>query len=376
MIGLLTSSAGLGRAARLLTDELRRLDYQVRCRDVTLCFRSESDIPYAGSATFESRNQIGNSGVAIVVLPPPQFLAALAFVGSGLIRNRYVIAYWVWELAKMPDSWKASLPYVDEVWVPSRFVALAVASLTQKPVRIVPYPIRDVGDLTPMHRANFGIRDDSVVVVFMYDPNSTIERKNPMAVIEAFKLATDRSDRCELVIKINHTARTAHEAEKLRAIAGDDSRIHIISGVLEQAEVFGLIQLSDIVISLHRSEGFGLLLVEAMLLGKPVIATGWSGNTDFMNDENSILVDFDLIPVGGSRHVYNIADAMWADPNVAVAAARLRELIHDEARRRDLGRRGQQAIREWIQPAAWVNGLGPEYRRLATRTDPSSQLRS
>src|SRR5262249_38797184 len=147
----------------------------------------------------------------------------------------------------------------------------------------------------------------------------------------------DRSDKCELIIKVNRMPAASFEETRLRAAADSDSRIHIVSGAFEQAEVFGLIEFSDIVVSLHRSEGFGLLLAEAMLLGKPVIATGWSGNMAFMNDANSVLVDFDLVPVGSSTPVYNIPNATWANPKVAMAAARLRELIYDEAGRRELG---------------------------------------
>jgi glycosyltransferase involved in cell wall biosynthesis len=376
VVGLFSSSRGVGAAARLLADGLKQSGYLVRCCDFGPYVKLFREVDYDGAVTEDAI--VGDTpGVAIFVLQPPHFAMALAVLGRERLRHRYIIVHWAWETTRIPDSWRDSLRYVDEVWVPTSFVASAVAPFTTKPIRVVPYPISEPARIVPISRAELGLRADSVVSLFMYDPNSTVERKNPEGAISAFKQAANGVKPAELVIKANSSKANSlrkrnTDVDHRRELAGDDPRIHVISAVMDHAAVLGLIELADIVISLHRSEGFGLLMVEAMMLGKPVIATGWSGNMDFMNEDNSMLVDFELVPSRVVRGPYTVPGAEWAEPNIETAAARLRELIDSEALRRDLGERGRRSIRQWIQSTRRDEVWGATYRHLAARAEGES----
>ena len=219
---------------------------------------------------------------------------ALWTLGRARVRGRRIIGYWAWELPRLPDDWNASFRYVHEMWVPSTFTRDAVAAATDKPVHVVPHPIPDVAP-TPNMRGKLGLPADALVVLNVFHLGSAFSRKNPLASVAAFRKAFgDARDRI-LAIKLINNGGPDARRELDAAIAGA-SNIRVIEGMLPEADMAGLMDAADIVISLHRSEGFGLVPAQAMALGKPVIATAWSGNLDFMRKDNSALVSLLVDP--------------------------------------------------------------------------------
>ena len=284
-------------------------------------------------------------GVPLIVhANAPQLAAALLGLPRALVRNRRVIGYWAWDLPVVPAGWRVGLGFVHDVWVPSRFTERALGPLvTQAPggartLRRVAHPVA----LHPprpsaLGRADFGFAPDTIVVLTCFSLASSFERKNPLGTIAAFRTAfADRADRL-LVIKITDAEHFPADLARLRdAIDGHDN-IRLDTRLLPAADVHAMMACADIVLSLHRSEGFGLVPAEAMLLGRPVIATGWSGNMDYMTASSAALVGYRLIRAVDPRGVFAAPGAMWAEPNHNEAVAQLRRLAGDPAARAALG---------------------------------------
>ncbi len=256
--------------------------------------------------------------------------------GSNLFEGRYNIGYWPWELTSLPESWRWVFDLVDEIWASSDFLANVYASLTDKPVYLVPFYL-NVPDVTEVPLQQFGLTGEDFVFLTMFDFNSYMARKNPQAAIAAFQAAfPDRSGPERLLIK---TLNAHAHPGALRAIEeqlGDDDRFVLIDGPFSRAEIAGLIAATDCFISLHRAEGFGRVIAEAMLLNTSVVATDWSGNVSFLDRDNGYPVDYTLRPVLPGEYVFS-EGSQWAEPSVADAARQLRlarqNLLDDGERR-------------------------------------------
>jgi len=210
----------------------------------------------------------------------------------------------------------------------------------------VPHPLA-VAPPVPaaLRRAAFGLPDDALVVLVAFNLASSFERKNPLAAVAAFRAAFGaRADRL-LLLKVGNAGHAPADFERLAAAVADAPNIRLETRTLPVADAHALTAAADIVLSLHRSEGFGLVPAEAMLLGRPVVATGWSGNMTFMDDSCAALVDYRLVPARDPRGVYAVPGATWAEPDIAHAAEWLRRLGDDPGLRARLGPAGQVAAR-------------------------------
>jgi glycosyltransferase involved in cell wall biosynthesis len=355
IVGPLRAITGVGEGARLCHDALARLGVPVSALDITPLFRTP-DFEFDAPGLAPSRD---GEGTLVVHVNPPQFMAALGALGRAGIGSRKVIGYWVWELPRVPDWWRASLRYAHEIWTPSEFAAAAVrpdAAPRGIPVRVVPHPVQ-VPVCAPLGRAHFGIPADAFVVFMLFHMGSGMERKNPLAGVRAFRAAFGDSPRARLVLGVKNREDDPEGYRSLLAEIGNAANVAILEQKWSREELNALIQCVDVVLSLHRSEGFGLILAESMLLGRPVVATGWSGNADFMNAENSFPVRSTLVPVRDEGGYYQGSRQMWADPDEAEAAEFLRRLaadpdlgrrIGERARRDALERFGTERYREWI----------------------------
>lgn len=268
--------------------------------------------------------------------------------------DRYTIALWAWELPEILDYTLAQLPRVDELWVLSSFVAEAFRTVTDIPITVIPSVVPEL-TATP-NRARFGLPEDALVVLFTFSASSSDARKNPWGVIEAFRQAfgpEERGTSAHLVIKAIDLdifpELAAHLAEEVASVNG-----MLISGDLTRPEMDSLLASCDIYMSLHRSEGFGLGMAEAMTLGKAVIATGYGGNTDFMPPGSAATVGYRIrtITEGDHRFGPRFADwyrpgQLWADPNVTQAGRWLRRLADSPALRSSMGAKAIEAIRAW-----------------------------
>ncbi len=282
---------------------------------------------------------------------------------AGYLKGHFNIGYWAWELSEFPREWAKSFGYLDEVWTPSRFTRDAVASSSPIPVRVVPHAM-DLNSSfdSRVDRSKFGLQSDSFVFLFYFDFESYLERKNPLGLIEAFKRAFGPRQDVLLLIKSVHG--TAHpEALKLLQKAADGSNVRIFDTILSRNDKHELMMAADCYVSLHRSEGFGLTMAEAMMCGKPVIATAYSGNVDFMSDEDSFLVPYRTVTIKRSCGPYK-AGCHWADPDLDCAADAMRLV---EANRESAAERGliaQNKVSKLLHPATIATSVRSRLEEL------------
>ena len=296
-------------------------------------------------------------GIAVFHVNPDILNLVLGAIGRHRLNKRRIVGCWYWELETIPRKWRHTLRCVDEVWAPSRFIADAIGkALPGKPVYVMSLPVNRDVPTTPRHDPlpQFAGRP---LVLFAFDVRSTVARKNPAAVVEAFRRATVNNPDAVLVLKANCEAAWPPAREYLENIVGGAPNIHIMREVLSGDGMRDLVARADVVMSLHRSEGFGLLMAEAMLAAKPVIATGWSSNLDFMTPECSVLVDYKLVPVKDPQNIYNRYGARWAEADVDQAAAALRRLLEDPAERQRMGQAARAHAMQHFSPENWLRSL-------------------
>lgn len=292
-------------------------------------------------------------GPMVIHLNPRELIQLVGLYGRAPFHGRRVIGYWAWELEAVPRAWSAAFRYVDEVWTPSNFVAEAVrtAAPERVPVRVFPHLVSLLPTGSP-DRARYSL-PDGFVVLTSFDMRSGFVRKNPLAALAAVRRAAELSGVpatlvCKVVGRDGAPALFA-ELEAEAAAAGD---LVLVTDWLSGAAMADLIASADAVISMHRSEGFGLLLAQGMLAGKPVVGTAWSGNLDFMDRDCARLVDYDLVPVEDSQGLY--AGGHWAEPDVEDAARQLARLMEQPGERAALGAAAAAAIREKLDPGKWA----------------------
>lgn len=326
--------SGIRQAALATKKSLEGAGVATSCRDVPVDVASK-----AGTRT----DWLGLEIYPITLLtnaPTPHFVTA--YERSGLFRQNdvYRIAYWYWELETIPEEWVQLAPLIHEIWAPTEFVAAAMLSRMPVPVYQMA-PGVEIGEVERIPRAALGIPEDHCVFLFAFDLHSQIRRKNPHGVIRAFQQAFTPDDKVTLVIKATGGERTPDFAELEQIAHG--ANVVLIHRLLSRSASLGLIQLCDCFVSLHRSEGFGLGMAEAMLLGKPVIATSYSGNLDFMNSENSMLVDYRRVEITESHGNYTKGN-FWADPSIDQAASYMRQVFENRAAAAALGARAQMEM--------------------------------
>ena len=284
----------------------------------------------------------------IFYLNADEMQSALTYLGPGFFEGRYNIGCWAWELSSFPDEWCGAFNLVDEIWALSRFTQQAIAEKANCPVLWMPLAVELVGTVR-LSREYFGLPTNKFLFLFFFDFRSYINRKNPGAVVEAFKKAFGEapSQDVSLVIKINGKEGHAEEYEDFRQkLEAFGKNAILIDKVMDDREIKELLRVCDAFVSLHRSEGFGRGLAEAMYLGKPVISTGYSGNLDFNNEMNACLVDHMLIPVKKGEYPYGKGQ-FWADPDLDQAAWYMRRLVRDLSYARQLGKSGENYIKTY-----------------------------
>ncbi|HEY3606909.1 MAG TPA: FkbM family methyltransferase [Pseudonocardiaceae bacterium] len=279
-----------------------------------------------------------------------------------LVADRHVIGLWSWELAEFPDWMATSFADVDEVWTISEFCRAAIAANAPVPVRVFPVPVRD-----PLRGTTLPVRPASstTTFLFVFDYNSIFERKNPLAAVRAFQSAFGAADDVRLIIKSINGEQHQGDREKLRLAVAEEPRITLLEQYLDADEVGALFTRADCYLSLHRSEGFGLTVAEAMIRGLPVIATDYGGSAEVLTPDTGWPVGYDLVPVGPGCYPYP-PDAVWAQPNLDAAVAALRAVVADpeDARKRGaLAREHLLATRSPAAASAWVAARVADARR-------------
>jgi glycosyltransferase involved in cell wall biosynthesis len=279
------------------------------------------------------------------------------------LTSRHVVGRWAWELPELPETWRRAGAGLTEIWTPSAFVADAVSRGTGKPVRVVP-PAFAPADAAPFDRERWGLPADGRVFAFMFDHNSTLARKNPLGLIEAFTTAFDGNGEATLLVKALNAGRDRTGAAVLLDAVRAHPSVRLFSGLLSLGGRNALLAGCDCYVSLHRSEGFGLTLAEAMAYGRPVIATGFGGNLDFTDDETAYLVRSRPAAVGDGVPIYP-PEAEWAEPDLDHAAELMRRVLADPGEARERGEAGRARVRARHAPDVVGAAVGDELERLA-----------
>ncbi|HET9058892.1 MAG TPA: methyltransferase domain-containing protein [Acidimicrobiales bacterium] len=338
--GYFTTESGVGELGRLTIATVREAD-------LPLSTYLESSSVSRQAHPFDGRAD--DYDVNLICVNADELPNFARRVGRTFFDDHYTIGLWAWELEQFPEAFSAAFDHVDEVWGISSFVRDAIAATTNKPVFAFPLPILDplpgVGTSSaglPPSKASFDL-PDSFTFLYCFDLLSIFERKNPLGLVEAFKRAFTRDEGPILAIKVlNSDLEPASMRRLLDAVAGRED-IKVIDGYLDHDLNRALMQAADCYVSLHRSEGFGLTMAEAMAMGKPVIATGYSGNLDFMDDETSYLVSWrpGFVPFGCQPYP---AGARWAEPDLDHAASLMRRVYDRPAEAEAIGARARESV--------------------------------
>ena len=267
------------------------------------------------------------------------------------------IGYWAWELEQFPQGWERGFAGLDQLWCPSSFTAASLGLRSPVPVTTLPHlPDWSRAERLRALRATRSPGNRPFTCLFAFDFWSTVGRKNPYGVIEAFQLAFPRRSgwlskvpEARLVLKLASSSQFPQATQALQDRVAIDPRITLISEHLPADEFDALYASTDVLVSLHRAEGFGLSMAEAMAAGIPVVATGYSGNLDFMPPGSAELVPYQRVPILRTEGDYR-AGSLWAEPDLDAAAGALRRLAQDAAHAAALGERGRQAVSELLAP--------------------------
>ncbi|MFA9439054.1 glycosyltransferase family 4 protein [Uliginosibacterium sp. sgz301328] len=379
VIGYLGAAMGLGVSVRMLVQVLREAGHDVVGLDIdglagVQRARVAHDIPLVSSV--EQLPFRHNIMCAAVQTLPAFLLRRL----SGLLAPRFRnAAYVFWELPAIPRALRPALALFDATLAGSQFTKQAIeTSVSGSRSFLMTHALpRDLYIAARSDvRRRFGLPEDAYLFCASFDLFSGVQRKNPEALIEAFTRAFPPQQRdAHLVLKCNGDPALARASPLMRRLLQrviDDGRVHLIIETLDYADVMGLYGACDAYLSFHRAEGLGLGAMEAMWLGLPVIATGYSGNMDFMNARNSILLPYRLVSTAGAEWHYSPAfcgrAAQWADVDVAEAAQAMRRLHDDANLGRLLGARARRDIAE-LQDVAWTAPWLPQLQRALDERD-------
>jgi len=348
LVGYLSKGLGLGEAARALRDQTRHFELPVAEFPY---WRSASPTEHPVSPPFHLPYQSN-----LVVITADQVRYLLAETPPALWIDHFNVGYWFWELEHVPERMVSAASVFDEIWVATEFVRGALERVLDKPVRLVPLPVRSLWE-NAAPTSSGGVASEPCRFLVTLDLNSVIARKNPVAAIDAYQLAfpVEVPGGPSLLVKTLNGHLHPAEVHSLRRRTVHRSDIEVRDEVLSRSDQDALIASSSCLVSLHRSEGLGLHLAEAMALGVPVIATGYSGNLDFMNNSNSRLIDYELVDIDNAGPYTGCGK--WAEPDVEAAARAMQELEGDRRYRMRLSEAARDSIRSYSQEAEISLGI-------------------
>jgi len=336
VLGFFTAEHGVGEAARVLVRTLQNAGVAVSTIDYT-------DTQSRREHLYECDN-VSRNKVLFASINSDQLTVARDRLGREFFTDRYVIGQWFWELEEAPHWFGPAFGLVNELWAPTRFIETMLRKSVPPHVTVkyVPLPVVKPQVDSSISRARFGL-DDRYMFLFAFDFMSVMKRKNPLGLIDAFTRAFTEGEGPMLVIKAINGDMRPVESAQLRDAVSKRSDIVLIDEYFTKVETSTLTSLADCYVSLHRSEGLGLTISEAMALARPVIATGYSGNLDFMNSTNAYVVPGGRVRVGRGAEGYS-PDATWVEPSVSEAAIYMRYVYENQEKAREKGLRGQADI--------------------------------
>ncbi len=328
VVGNLRTASGLGMSARLCIQALQAAGMDVRGIDLSDKFLQGNQ-----HIAFDLPDATGHEGpgTLLLLINAPVVPLALMQLGKRVVANKRVVGYFAWELPLISTDWTPGLKFVHDIIAPSRFTADAIQPFVPYEVKVLAYPVHSIME---SQATNFRPPNCRLLVLVMFNFGSGFVRKNPLASIEAFKHAYEGNGEAHLIVKMQNGASFPLERRQLLQAASTLSNVHFIETEMDDTELAGLMEESDVLLSLHRSEGFGLTLAEAMLKGKCVVATGWSGNHDYLSDATGFPVPYRLVPAIDFDGNYHFPDQLWAEADVEAAAEILITLMDSDLRKK------------------------------------------
>lgn len=343
VVGFPQSTLGLGEDARMATNLINNLAIPV----VTI------QAPMSGPPKFEHSvdHFISDKlkyNISLFCLPPPDMYRLALEGGKHLLDSTtYRIGAWPWELPHWPAAFRHLDKFVNEVWAQSEFVAATYKKLGTVPVFNMPMVVSIPKPTVDLRHA-LKLPTNTFLFYLLFDGNSWLSRKNPLGGIQAFEKAfppNSENKNVGLVIKAMNINYDDVMWKKIQLIAKKDPRIYIINKRIERQDLINLMASCNCYISLHRSEGFGRVIAEAMLLGQPVVVTNFSGNVDFCNSTTAYLVDGELQPLLPGDYLFHEGQ-YWCDPDINIASKQLVRVFENQDERKKISMAGKDLILE------------------------------
>lgn len=368
-LGYVTAMSGVGDATRSNIGALKSKRYPIAVEDIS----SETIFDREHYEIFSDAHPI-DSDITIAHVNA-DMLPEIYSIKRHLF-SKYTIAYMAWETESFPKEWEDRDQYCDEVWVPSNFVKNAIEKIINIPVFVVPHALSLPAKYLPDASVADVPRTEGVFKFLVsFDACSDVARKNPNTAILAFREAFGDDDRVKLIVKISNSDRCGKNLEKILALIGKQKNIQTIFNNLSKEDYYRLLKSSDVYVSLHRGEGFGLNIQQAMAMGKPVIATNYGGNTDFCLQDNSIPIDYKIVPINPEESQYPYY-TMWAEPDLQQASNAMRKLYTDAFYRADIGRKASLQILTHHSAGFIGSIMQKRLQRIATRLNAHVQRSS
>ena len=361
IVGFPQGVLGLGEDARMAAQAMQLGGFEVALINAPMSGPPRLDT----SANHLLRDDLAYQ-VSLFCLPPPEMVRLTLEGGRRLIEsNTYRIGAWPWELPHWPSAFGQAHEFVDEIWAQSHFVEAVYARLGKTKVRHMPMAVVIPTPQT-IDRKRFNLPADDFLFYLMFDGNSWLTRKNPVAGIMAFKqaFAKDTSG-VGLVIKAMNARDDDPTWRQVLDLAAADDRIHIVSERLGRQDTIDFMACCDAYISLHRSEGFGRVIAEAMALGQPVVATNFSGNVDFCDEQTAFLVDGELVPLRPGDYLFHEGQ-YWCDPDVGIAAGQIARVFGDANLRERIAKAGRARIEKDYSMAAVARAYAQRLDEIRT----------
>jgi glycosyltransferase involved in cell wall biosynthesis len=340
LIGYYKAELGLGEALRYMAKAMRTSHISFLIRQFSPSIKADQSGPIPLQLKPFIKTHCDYS-VNCIVINPDLIYRLPAWVSPSEWMGRYNIGNWFWELSEFPKNWRYGLSLVDEIWVNSQFNADTMRQVHQRVTKI-PFAIEFETPSAHLNRAYFDLPHEGFLFLCTFDFHSSVKRKNPQATINAFlKAFPDPQTPVWLVLKTIHGQTHRLEMAQLIEHAQNDLRIIFLDRQLSAEQIRGLLNCADCYVSLHRSEGLGIGMAESMYLGKPVIATAYSGNMEFMNANNAALVDFELVDLemGDYPHAKG---QVWAQAKITDAAEKMQRIVGDPTWRNAIAKQGHQ----------------------------------
>lgn len=341
IVGHIKGEYGLGEAVRANIRSIEAAQIPYTLKDISVDWHRNLDDTYTD---FSDDNPYP---INLIQINPAAELYNI--IGDEYFRGRYNIGYWAWEMLDMIPGWEPAFGLFDEIWTLSNHCAESIAAVSPIPVikvmpsLVLPQPF--------INRELLGLPQEKFIFFFMFDFHSTTARKNPQGLIEAFQKAFGKENKnVLLVIKFSNSKYHPEKRVQLNELAEGYPSIKFIDGHLKKEEVNALLYNCDCYVSLHRAEGFGLTMAEAMFYGKPVIATAYSSNIEFMNVGNSFLVKYQLVPNADDYGHFPKGSSIWAEPDIDHAASLMQYVFHNYEQAQQVGAIAANEIKSLLSP--------------------------